>query len=205
MPHQPSSAGEAMRALLRRFLLGHGPLKRTSDRLQAFSRLIMLASMIGAVPIAVAIGAAQSAALHATAARQAAERHLATATLLADAPATDRNTAEEPADGKVLTLATWASRDGSRHRGHVPAPAGAPVGTAVRVWIDTHGAVTSRPLPASDITAEVVVFASLIALSLPSGVAILHFFAVWAIESARDRRWTAEWASVEPVWAGRAG
>jgi len=192
-----------MRALLRRFLLGHGPLKRTSDRLQALSRVLLLASMIAAVPMAVAIGCAESTSLHETAARQAADRHLATATLLTDAPASDQNTAEGPADGKVLTLATWASRDGSRHRGHVPAPAGAPVGTAVRVWIDTHGAVTSHPLPASDITAEVVVLGSLIALSLPSTAAVLHLFAVCALDSARDRRWTAEWASVEPLWAGR--
>jgi hypothetical protein len=193
-----------MRGLLRRFLLGHGPLKRTSDRLHALSRVILLASMVGAVPIAVAIGAAQSAALHETAARQAAERHLTTATLLADAPATGRNTAEGPADGQVLALATWAGRDGSRHRGQLWAPAGAPIGTAVRVWIDACGEVTSRPLPSADITAEVVVFASFIALSLPSGVAILHFFAVWAIDVARDRRWAAEWASVEPQWAGRS-
>jgi hypothetical protein len=44
----------------------------------------------------------------------------------------------------------------------------------------------------------------MVALCLPSIVAILHLIAVRAIDAVRDRRWTAEWASVEPLWAGRS-
>jgi hypothetical protein len=25
------------------------------------------------------------------------------------------------------------------------------------------------------------------------------------LDAARDRRWTAEWETIEPLWAGRAG
>jgi hypothetical protein len=192
-----------MRALLRRFLLGHGPLKRTSDRLHLLSRLVLAASLIAAVPIAVAVGASMSRSLHATAALQAAERHQETATLLADAPTTDQATADGPMDGRVPALATWAGPNGHLRQGHVLAPAGARMGTAVRIWVDSRGAVTTRPLPASDVTTQVVVAGSLIALSLPSGVAVVHLFAVWAIDAARDRRWAAEWAAFEPLWAGR--
>jgi hypothetical protein len=193
-----------MRTLLRRFLLGHGPLKRASDRLHALCRVVLLASCLAAVPVPVAVVSSLSAALHRTAALQAAQRQLATATLLADAPATDRNTVQGPADGQVLTLATWPARDGSLHRGQVLVPAGAPVGSAVRVWVDARGDVTSRPLPASDITSQVMVAGGMVALCLPSIVAILHLIAVRAIDAVRDRRWTAEWASVEPLWAGRS-
>ena len=104
----------------------------------------------------------------------------------------------------MLTLATWPARDGSLHRGQVLAPAGAPVGSAVRVWVDARGDVTSRPLPASGITSQVMVAGGMVALCLPSIVAILHLIAVRAIDAVRDRRWTAEWAAVEPLWAGRS-
>jgi hypothetical protein len=49
----------------------------------------------------------------------------------------------------------------------------------------------------------VVVAGSLIALSLPSAAVVLYLFAVWGIDAARDRRWAAEWATIEPLWAGR--
>jgi hypothetical protein len=32
---------------------------------------------------------------------------------------------------------------------------------------------------------------------------VLHLLAVSLIDSSRDRRWAAEWASIEPLWAGR--
>jgi hypothetical protein len=193
----------AMRALVRRFLLGHGPLKRRSDRLQLLCRVLLLASALAAVPIAVAVGASVSGFLHATAARQAAERHQETATLLADAPAVDQATAEGPSDGLVLVLATWTAPHGHLRQGHVLAPAGSGIGTAVRIWVDARGAVTTRPLPASDVTAQVVVAGSFIAVSLPSTAVVLYLFAVWAIDGARERRWAAEWAVIEPLWAGR--
>jgi hypothetical protein len=195
----------AVRALVRGFLLGRGPLKRTTDRLHVLCRVLLIASVVAAVPLAVALGAGMSASLHATAARQAAERHMETATLLADAPSADPATADGPGDGMVPALAAWPGPGGHLRHGRVLAPAGASMGTAVRIWVDTRGQVTTRPLPASDVTAQVVVAGSLIALSLPSGVAVLYLFAVWMIDAARDRRWEAEWATIEPLWAGRTG
>jgi hypothetical protein len=192
-----------MRSLMRMFLLGSGPLKRSTDRLHVLCRVLLVLSAVAAVPIAIAVGSTMSASLHATAARQAAERHQATATLLADAPSIDQATTDAPADGQVLTSATWPGTGGHLRRGQVLAPAGAHMGTAVPVWVDSHGNVTARPLATSDITAQVVVAGSLIALSLPSAAVVLYLFAVWGIDAARDRRWAAEWATIEPLWAGR--
>jgi hypothetical protein len=192
-----------MRSLLRRFLLGHGPLKRTSDRLHALSRLFLLASATATLPAAVATGTAMATALHATADHQATERHQQSAILLADAPKVDQATAEAPADGRVLALATWAAPDRQLRKGHVLVPAGAPTGRVVRIWVDRAGTTTDPPLAGSDVTAEAVVAATLIGLTLPTGAAVIHVLAVRLIDRSRDRRWTAEWASIEPLWAGR--
>lgn len=194
-----------MRSLVRRFLLGHGPLKRRSDRLQALSRLLLLAAVVATVPVAVATGTTLAASLHTTADRQAADRHQQVATLLADAPAVDQATAEAPADGQVLALATWAAPDGHARTGRVTAPAGSHAGSTVRIWIDRGGSVVAEPLPDSDITAEAATAGSLVAVTLPMVAALLHVFAVWLIDRSRDRRWAAEWASIEPLWAGRTG
>jgi hypothetical protein len=189
--------------VVRRFLLGHGPLKRTSDRLHALSRVFVLASVVAAVSVAVVIGTALSASLHATAARQAAERHPQVATLLANAHSVDPATANGPADGQVLAPAVWAAPDGHVRTGRVPAPAGASAGSRVHIWVDRDGSVTARPLPSSDITVEVGVAAGMTALAMVSAATVLHLLAVSLIDSSRDRRWAAEWASIEPLWAGR--
>jgi hypothetical protein len=153
-----------MRFLLRRFLLGHGPLKRTSDRLHALSRLFLLAATVATVPAAVATGTTMATSLHATADSQAMARHQESAILLADAPTADQATA------------------------------GAPMGRAVPIWVDDAGNVTDPLLAASDVTAEAVVAATLIGVTLPMGATVLHLFAVRLIDFSRDRRWAAEWA-----------
>jgi hypothetical protein len=42
-------------------------------------------------------------------------------------------------DAKVLVKARWSSAGGSVRTGDVPAPAGAPAGTAVTVWVNVSG------------------------------------------------------------------
>jgi hypothetical protein len=170
-----------------------------------FSRLVLIASVLAAVPLGLAVGLSTSASLHAAAARQAAERHQETATLLDDAPRVDEATAEGPSDGRVLARATWAGPDGHPRRGLVPTPAGATAGSPVGIWVNSRGDATTRPLAAFNVEAQAIVAGALVALSLPSGVAILHLYAVWMLDAARDRRWTAEWAAIEPRWAGRTG
>ena len=59
---------------VRRFTLGSGPLKRTSDRLQALSRLVLLLAVLAVVPLAGLVGTAVSGHLHEVAASVAKER-----------------------------------------------------------------------------------------------------------------------------------
>lgn len=156
------------RHLAHRFLLGTGPLKRTTDR------------------------------LHVTAHAQAATRMQRTATLLSDAPA-----ASGPDGGGVLTRAEWPGPHGRVMTGDVIAPNGDPTGSAVTIWVDRAGRITTEPLRAEDIAMQSSLLGFLAALALPALLLLLHLLVVWLLDRARSRRWAAEWATVEPLWAGR--
>ena len=80
----PETSGSGRR-LFRRFALGSGPLKRGTDRLQLVARLLLLITVLTAIPVALAVVTANYSQGLTVAAAEAAERHQVTATLLADA------------------------------------------------------------------------------------------------------------------------
>lgn len=183
---------------VRRLTLGSGPLKRTSDRLQVFSRLILLLAVLAVVPASVVVGADVSGRLHQVARQQHAERAMAPATLLFDAAASS--------DGRpVPTAATWAGADGVLRRGPVPAAGGARAGTVVRVWVDRAGSLTTAPLGDGDVAADTVAAVVLGPGSALAAVALAHVVLVGLLDRRRARRWAEGWAAVEPLWrAGRS-
>jgi hypothetical protein len=181
---------------LRRFTLGSGPLKRTSDRLQFLSRLVLLLAVLVVVPLSAVVGSSVSGHLHAVARQQAAVRTSVPATLLFDAATGDRAT--------TPTTAAWAGADGVPRTGAVPAPAGARAGSVVRVWVDTAGTLTTAPLGDGDIAADTI---AAVVLGPGSALALLglaHVVLVTVLDRRRARRWAEGWAAVEPLWtAGR--
>jgi hypothetical protein len=184
--------------LLRRFTLGSGPLKRGSDRLEFVARVLLVCSLLTAVPISLAVGTVAHTHAAAQATAQAADRHRVTARLVAGAPAT----AYSSPDGAWAT-AVWADPAGIEHRLPVPVPANARAGDPITVWIDRDGNRTTRPLAGGDVTGQAigqgaVTFAllSLIAASAYRSVRTL-------LDRSRFHRWAADWATVEPVWTRR--
>jgi hypothetical protein len=185
--------------LLRRFLLGSGPLKRSSDRLQVLARVLLVSLVLAAVPIALAVATATGSQTRAVADAQAASRHRVTATLVEDAgPPTDRGEYALPV---VAVSATWAAPSGAARHGIIDAPARLRAGSIVRIWVDAHGDVTTRPLDDSDVVARAV-FHSVTTFLCVTGVAALGYVGSRrAIDRSRMRRWAADWAVVEPVWS----
>ncbi|MFP5370397.1 MAG: hypothetical protein ACLGI3_06575, partial [Actinomycetes bacterium] len=55
--HRPQDAGTggAARRVIRRLALGSGPLKRTSDRIEVLSRLLLVVGLVMAPPVAVTV------------------------------------------------------------------------------------------------------------------------------------------------------
>jgi hypothetical protein len=182
--------------LVRRFTLGSGPLKRTSDRLQVLSRLLLLLAVLAVLPVSALVGGAVSGHLHEVARQQSAVRTHVPATLLFDAP--DGDTATVP------TTAVWAGADGVPRTGSVPAPAGNRAGSVVRVWVDRAGALTSAPLGDGDIAADTVAAVVLGPGSALALVGLGHVVLVTVLDRRRARRWAEGGAAVEPLWrAGR--
>jgi hypothetical protein len=184
--------------LLRRFTLGSGPLKRSSDRLEFVARVLLVCSLLTAVPIGLAVGTAAHTHAVAQVTAQAADRHRVTATLMADVPAT----AYSGSDAAWAT-AVWTDPAGIEHRFSVPVPARARAGDPVSLWIDRDGNRTTRPLSDEDVTGQAVGQGALT-------FALLSLIAAGAYRSVRrllDRsrlhRWAADWAVVEPVWTRR--
>jgi hypothetical protein len=186
------------RPLSRWLLLGGGPLRRATDRVEALSRLVVLGTLLAAVPLGMAVDRTVSTALHQTADAEASGRDQRTATLLADAPV-----GTSPEDTEVLVEAQWLSPSGGSETGQVLAPSGATVGSTVTVWVDTRGLITMAPQSSGDVTAQSVLSGVLAGLVLPLLALLAHLLVVHLLDRARLRRWTAEWASVEPLWAGR--
>jgi hypothetical protein len=182
----------------RRFLLGSGPLKRGSDRVEAASRVLLAATVLAAGPAGIAVGIAEGSSLATQAATEAATRHEVQATLLADARGDAASGVEVP------TSAVWAAPDGSVDAGTVPAPAGTHTGAGVTVWIDEHGTVVEAPHPADQVVAESLVLGAATAVAMLLTAGTVHLVVRRLLARQRDRRWTAGWAAVEPLWVSRS-
>jgi hypothetical protein len=192
-----SSRRDAGRTLRRRFTLGSGPLKRTSDRVEFVSRVVLALALLLAVPLGLLAGAMAHTAVAALEQQQAATRTAATATLLADA-ADGR-----PGDLSVPTSALWTAPDGAGRTGHVDAEPGARAGSTVDIWVDQAGRLTERPLTDGEVTGQAVVIGVLVGLGAVIAGMTSHLVALWLLERRRFRRWERGWASVEPLWVSR--
>jgi hypothetical protein len=133
--------------------------------------------------------------------RGAAQSHAVQAVLLrmATAPA---GRAMAVRGAEVWASARWESAGGSTRTGEVPAPAGAPAGTVVTVWLDASGRVTGPPQPgefADEAVASAVITLIAVALALLVALRLIQRFLNWRHLAA----WEAAWRAVGPRWTGR--
>jgi hypothetical protein len=194
---QPSTPGRA----IRRFTLGSGPLKRTSDRLEFLSRVLLTAVLLATVAIALAVATATYSGGRAEVAQEAAERQRVSARLLEDA------TAPAGASGNGMDVgrapAVWTAPSGAERSGSVPARMSAEAGSTVLIWVDDDGARTTRPLGTGDVVGRALGAAVLTYLGIALVAVGGHLVVRRLLDRGRSRRWAAEWALVGPVWSGR--
>jgi hypothetical protein len=182
-------------------MLGSGPLKRTSDRLEVLARVLLICSVLTAVPIALTVASETHMRAERQAIAESTARHQADATLLEDVPWTEGGA--EGGVAKSSASAVWTGPDGTERKGHVMATAGAKAGSTVSVWLDAQGDRTTQPLSAGEAMARGVSWA-LLTLLAASGLAFLgHLSFRTALNRSRLRRWAREWATVEPGWTHR--
>jgi len=186
--------------VFRRFTLGSGPLKRTSDRLEVLSRVLLSGMLLAGVAIALAVATATFTQGRSDVAAQAVERHRVSAQLQEDASAVGG-----PGDMAVVGRASalWTAPSGVERTGPVPARMGAKAGATVVIWVDQAGDRTTRPLTTGDVVGRAV------------GSAVVTYFGTTALawgaqygfrrllDRGRSRRWATEWAVIGPEWSGK--
>ena len=181
------------------------PLRRRTDRVEAALRLILVILFVAAVPVAaVAVGRQADHLALDWAQAQRSAKHLVTAVLLRDAPATGTPDPYASVQGSWIP-ARWQPAGLPPRTGLVFAVADARKGSTVRIWTDPVGAITDPPLGHRDVVGDV--WLAVTATCLVSGLVLL---AAWALgRRALDRRrlsaWEAEWRACGPLWTGRPG
>ena len=175
------------------------PLRRGSDRAEAWIRAGLLVIFLTTGPMA-ALAAGQWTA-HAAGSGTSAQSHAVQAVLLRPA-ARPTGPAAAFRDAKVLVKARWSSAGGFVRTGDVPAPAGAPAGTVVTVWVNASGQVTGAPQ--SGDAADAAVLAAVMTLAV---MALVLLIALRLIQRLLDWRrmaaWEAAWRAIGPRWTGR--
>lgn len=188
------------RRVLRLLRPGRNPLARTSDRLEALSWVTAVIALLMTVPIALTAGTVVGVDLSAQAREEAATRHQESAVLVVDALPDD---VRSPAVRRVHTPAAWTGPGGTV-RGEVPAPADARVGETVRIWVDEAGRQVPRPIDRTVVVGNALVTGVMTFLLLTTVVVAGQALVGWLLRRHRARQWAADWATVEPRWAGRA-
>ena len=192
--HRPATG-----SALRRFTLGSGPLKRTSDRLQHLSRILLVCVLLTGVAVALAVGTATYTQGRAEATAQAADRHQVTAHLAEDArpPEADAGSVA----GRGSASVRWTDASGAIHHAVVSVAATAEAGSTVLLWIDSAGDRTTRPFTGGDAASAGIAYGLLTCMVISLAATACYRVFRWSLDRGRARRWDAEWAVVEPVWS----
>ncbi len=168
------------------------PLRRRCDRVEAAILAVLVAVFIlGGSLAALAAGRwAYASALRTEHADQAA-RHQVAAVLLTTAGVWS----------PAMAQARWTAPDGIRHTGWVPAPADAPAGTAVRVWVDAAGQPAEPPLRHFQAEGQAALLAIAALLALATLLAGAGLLAHHVADRRRQAAWDAQWRATGPKWS----
>ena len=193
---RPAATSQA----IRRFTLGSGPLKRTSDRLQLLARVVLTSVLLSAMPIALAVATASYTQARSEADAQAAERHQVEAELVEDASLLQGGAEGVPELGQAT--ASWTGPSGVLHTEVIAVAAQAKAGSTHAIWIDRNGDRTTRPLSDADVSGRTAGIAVLTYLCTAMTAISAYLLFRLQLDRSRSRRWAAEWAAVEPTWTG---
>jgi hypothetical protein len=197
MPRNRPTMGQ----VLRRLIVGTGPLKRTSDRLECLARIVLAVVLLSGVAVALAVATATASHERSQVLAETAERHQVSAVLTEDAVAV-----YEGSDGVRdvgQATAVWTGPSGAEHRETISVPPGTAAGSHHTIWIDDVGNRTTRPLDDADVAARSVGYGLVTYLWIALVAYGAYRWIRWVLDRSRSHRWAAEWAHVEPVWTGK--
>jgi len=178
------------RSLLRRLGWHRSPLRRGSDRAEAWLNAVLL--------IVLVLAGSTLATVTARGAYRDQER----------AAAWDRTHRFEvwavlmskPVSPPGAAQAQWKAPDGTQRTGLVAATPKTAVGAWVPIWVDEHGTVSTAPLhrsPATHAAGVAVVTVLLVAAAL----SVIWLAGRRLLDRRRLRTWQDEWLEVGPRWS----
>lgn len=191
-----------MTRIARRVGLDRNPLRRRSDRVEAWFTVLLAGVLLLAGPL-LAWRAGQVAYRNEVRAStwERQNRFQVQAVLQNDAAGyVDLTDEAAPVQGAVP--ARWTAPDGTARTGSVVPPQDARAGSSVRVWTDIHGERTKPPRHRHPPTAAVANgLVTVVGISI--GVAVLRLIVRRRLNIHRMAAWQMEWMLVEPRWSGR--
>lgn len=212
---------------LRKIGLDGNPLRRTSDRVEAWFTVLLLVALVLVMPYAAwRAGRVSYTAGVRTERVEQAHRYRTEAVLLPnpdtggtpaanpggaagdDPPAGADSDAAAPArgsaaDSRVRAYAQWTGVDGSEHHGFVPVAAPAQPGTRVPVWTDAAGDIVGPPQRRSETVIDAATVAVVTAAVVAGLLAAVRVVVRRALDAHRLARWQEAWWQYEPRWTGR--
>jgi hypothetical protein len=198
---QPASP----RRLARRLGLDGNPLRRATDRAEAWIRIGLLAVFLIAGPM-VTVATARSAAhrqVTETSAQAADEPGLRADQAVLVRPATNSAGRFGAARGGQVWVRARLERGSAAGRTvEVPARVGSPAGSVVTVWVDASGRVAD-PEASVNSADPVILTAVVTPLILGLALGVAASVARLCLNRRRLAGWEAAWSAVEPRWTGR--
>lgn len=180
-----------------RWLLpGRDSLARVWDRIEAAVVLAVLVLSLVAVPAGVLGGVGLHAEEATVAATQQAQRHPATAVLLAP---TEPAVIGDVSAHTQSVQARWQAPDGTQRAGVIDAGPALKAGDQVGIWLDQAGNPVSQPMTASTALGLAIGFGALIW----AGGTVALLLVYWGVRSILDRARAAAWAHEWEAVAGR--
>jgi len=188
-------------SLARRIGLDHNPLRRGTDRAEAWIRIVLVLVFLAGAPVAGwAAGHWAGSTVPTAAHARLAGEHRIPATLLNGVPAGSNYFS---AVGFGWVRARWTAPGGSVHTGYVEAPAGSRAGGTVPVWLDRTGRFTAPPLTRSQAQGLMLMTAAF----APAVLALLLLAVMGLVGLILERRrlasWKQAWSAIEPQWSRR--
>jgi hypothetical protein len=193
------NTGRLMR-LARRLWMGRSPLRRRTDRVEAWITGALLAMFLIGAPLSWA--AAGHWVQQGGTLEQRAQQswHQVPAVLLQTAPVLSDFDVRTSLNLQVSVRARWPGPGGQKLVGNVPVTPGTPAGRTVEVWVDGSGRPTGVPL----LHAELVKREIGAEVLAPIGLAIVLLAVGCVVRLLMNRRrlagWEAGWASIGPRW-----
>ncbi|MEV0750171.1 hypothetical protein AB0I75_34050 [Streptomyces sp. NPDC050273] len=197
-----------MRALTGVWRWRHNPLRRATDKREAWVALVALLLLVVAAPVlGWFCGARADDALQESVRAQQADRRLTTAVVVRPAARHVLTDPEVSTDRRAQTpvVARWHAPDGTARSATVTtASRDTAAGAQVRIWTDLAGNPAPRPLdaPTAHTHAALAGFgATMLSVLLIEGGRRLI---VWRMVQRRYERLDRAWAEAGPDW-GRTG